>query len=186
VFKKLGLSLALAFALVGGGIAASTAPVAVTTPAAVAQAAPVVQVASLGQASAGVQVASLTVGEMSAVQGSAFFSWKKFKKWLKKVIKKVIGVIIAEIVEVIRDWLEEIFGVAEADAGGEKLETTDVQTKEYASEADYNADNAYSDQTQYNPWQQTEVWYGGGGGGSCGGGGGDQQVRMYEQDMQTC
>jgi hypothetical protein len=182
VIKKFGLSLALAFALVGGGIAASTAPVAVTTTsAAVSQAAPVVQVASLGQASASVQVAPLSVAQMSEVQGDGI--WKKFKKWLKKVIKKVIGVIINEIIEVIRDWLEEIFGVAQD--GGEKLETTDVQTKDYASQADYDADNAYSDQTQYNEWQQTEVWSGGGGGG-CGGGTQEQQYQTFQDVQQVC
>lgn len=181
MIKKLGLSLALAFALVGGGIAASTAPVAVTTSAAVSQAAPVVQVASLGQASASVQVAPLSVAQMSEVQGDGL--WKKFKKWFKKVIKKVIGVIINEIIQVIRDWLEEIFGVAD---GGEKLETTDVQTKDYASQADYDVDNAYSDQTQYNDWQQTEVWSGGGGG--CGGDTYERenQFQQYQELQPSC
>ena len=180
MIKKLGLSVALAFALVGGGIAASTAPAAVTTSVAVSQAAPVVQVASLGQASASVQVAPLSVAQMSDVQGDGL--WKRFKKWFKRVIKKVIGVIINEIIQVIRDWLEEIFGV---DDGGEKQETTDVQTKEYASQADYDIDNAYSDQTQYNDWQQTEVWYGSGGG-SCGGGTREQDQQYYQyQQLET-
>jgi hypothetical protein len=150
----------------------------------VSQAAPVVQLASLGQASASVQVAQLSVAQMSEVQGDGL--WKKFKKWLKKVVKKVIGVIINEIIEVIRDWLEEIFGVAQD--GGEKQEATDVQTKDYASQADYDVDNAYSDQTQTNEWQQTEMWYGAGdGGGGCSGTyEQEREQRMYYEIQPSC
>lgn len=180
MFKKIGLSVALAFALVGGGIAASTtAPAAVTTSVAVSQAAPVVQVASLAQAPASVLVAPLSMAQMSEVQGDGW--WKKFKKWLKKVIKKVIGVIVAEIVEAVTDWIEEIFSSID---GGETIESSDVQTKDYASQADYDIDNAYSDQTQVNDWQQTSTWYGDGGG--SGGCGGQEFQQSYQQQEQFC
>jgi len=178
VFKKIGLSVALAFALVGGGIAASTgAPAAVTTSVAVSQSAPVVQLASLATVPVSAQVAPLSVAQMSDVQGDGW--WKKFKKWLKKVIKKVIGVIVAEIVEAITDWIEEIFSSVD---GGETIESSDVQTKDYASQADYDIDNAYSDNTQVNDWQQTNVWYGDGGG--CGGG--ERELQMYQNDQEYC
>jgi hypothetical protein len=180
VIKKFGLSLALAFALVGGGIAASTAPVAATTSTAVSQAAPVVQVASLGQAAVSVQVAPLSVDQMSQVQGEGI--WNRIKKWFKRTIKKVLGVIINELVQLLREWLEQIFGVAQD--GGDQQATTDVQTKDYASQADYDADNAYSDQTQYNPWETSGTYYGS----SCGGGGmeNQQQQQMYQDAQAIC
>jgi hypothetical protein len=179
VFKKLGYSVALAFALLGGGVAASMgAPAAVTTSVAVSQAAPVVQLASLATAPVSAEVAQLSVAQMSDVQGDGW--WKKFKKWLKKVIKKVIGVIVAEIVTAINEWIEEIFSSVD---GGETVESSDVQTRDYASQADYDIDNAYADNTQVNSWQQTDVWYGSGG--SCGGTQ-ERQVQMYQMEEQIC
>ena len=180
MIKKFALSVALSLALVGGGIAASTgAPVTAPAAAAASQAAPAVQLLASIPAPAAVQVAPLSSTEMTAVQGDGL--WKKFKKWVKKVIKKVVGVIIKEIIEAITDWLEEIFSNV---TGGENLDSSDVRTREYASQYDYDIDNAYSDNTQYNDFQQTNVWYGDGGG--CSGGDTRDNTMMYEREVTAC
>jgi hypothetical protein len=181
VFKKLGLSVALAFALVGGGVAATAgAPATATASVAVSHAAPV-QLASAAFAPVSLEATQLSVAQMSDVQGDGL--WKKFKKWVKKVIKKVIGVIVQEIVKAITEWLEEIFS---STTGGEKQEGSENEVVNYNSQADYEANNASSTYVENNAFQQTEVWYGSGGG-SCGGGGyeQEQQYQMY-QEIQAC
>lgn len=181
MFKKFGLSVALAFALVGGGVAATAgAPATATASVAVSHAAPV-QFASLATAPVSVEVAQLSVAQMSDVQGDGL--WKKFKKWVKKVIKKVIGVIVQEIVKAITEWLEELFSSTD---GGEKQEGSEAEVKNYNSQADYEADNASSTYVENNDFQQTEMWYGSGGG-SCGGGyEQEQQYQMYQEVQTVC
>lgn len=180
MFKKFGLSVALAFALVGGGVAATaSAPATATASVAVSHAAPV-QLASLATAPVSIEATQLSVAQMSDVQGDGL--WKKFKKWVKKVIKKVIGVIVQEIIKAITEWLEEIFSSV---TGGEKQEGSENEVKNYNSQADYEADNASSTYVENNAFQQTEVWYGSGGG--CGGGyQQEQQYQMYQEVQAVC
>ena len=179
MFKKFVLSAALAFALVGGGVAATAgAPAAAST--AVSQAAPV-QLASLATP-VSADAAALTVTQMGEVRGNSP-RWQRFKRWLKKTVKKVIGVIIQEILDTVYEWLEEIFGGEE---GGERQESSEVAVRNYDSQADYEADNVSSSYTEHNDWQQTQVWYGSGGGGG-GGGCGDTELQTYEQqEEQLC
>jgi hypothetical protein len=183
VIKKFGISVALAFALLGGGVAASMgAPAAVTTSAAVSQATPVVQLASLASVPVSAETAPLTVAQMSEVKGDGW--WSKFKKWVKKVVKKVIGVIVQEIIEAVTEWLEEILSDV---VGGETQESSEVSVLNYDSQADYDAGNASSNYVETNSWQQTDIWYGsggGGGGGSCGGN--ELQPYQFQQQEEIC
>lgn len=156
MFKKLMLGAALSLTLVGGGIAATSGAAVTTTSTAVSQSAAAVQLAVNLPVPAAVQTAPLSLAEMTSVQGGDGW-WKKFKKWAKKVIKKVVGVIVQEIIEAIQEWLEEY---SSPTSGGEQVNATDVQTRHYASQYDYDVDNAYSDNTEYGAWEQTNVWYG--------------------------
>jgi hypothetical protein len=182
VFKKFGISVALAFALVGGGIAATaSAPATATASVAVSHAAPV-QLASIA-APMSVDATQLSAAQMSDVQGDGL--WKKFKKWVKKVVKKVIGVIVQEIIKAITEWLEELFSSV---TGGEKQEGSENEVKNYNSQADYEADNAASTYVENNDFQQTETWYGAGDGGGCSGGGYEQEntYQQYQMIQPSC
>ena len=103
----------------------------------------------------------LSRAEMGAVQGAGLFSWvsnafKTVARWLK-----VVGVIVA-FVNLVFSWFESKPSTVE---GGDRLDRSDSETVDYASQADYDNGVVASTTTTEGTWQQSEVWYSAGG--SC-------------------
>jgi len=173
--RKLFFSAALALTLAGGAVAAaSSAPAVAVAPAAAAQAvsAPVAA-AAVAQDAAAVQ---LTAAQMATVQGAGIFS---FFKRVFRAVKRFIGGVIASIFRYLRDnWTVTV--TVSGDDGGQEDEQEETVTENYNTQADYDAGNVSSSNSETGAWVTTSSW--GGGDSGCGG---REREGIYMMEMQA-
>lgn len=147
------LRSALVLTLAGGTVGGTT--LAAAMPVAAAQVLPATApVTAVAMAPA---AAPLTAAQMSAVQGAGIFSF--FKDLFKTVKKAIAGAIVSFFTNLLKSWIEQLFGVAD---GGAKQNQTQTETQHYNSQADYDAGIVSSTTTEETPWVTTESWGGGG------------------------
>ncbi len=177
MLRNLALSWMLAVTLVTGVVPALPALPAgsvMSTSVAVTQVDLAAGLAAPAEVHAQGAAVQLSRAEMGAVQGAGLFSWiSNAFKWVARQLR-VIGIIVA-FVNLVFSWFESKVSTV---AGGDRLDRSDSETVNYASQADYDNGIVSSTSTTEGAWQQSEVWYGGGG---CGGGGGDGGGLNYQQ-----
>lgn len=185
MIKKATLSYMLAVTIVQGVVPAvpafASAPAPRTATAAANQiASPVVAPAVL-PAPATSGAVRLSRNEMGQVQGG-IFNWIR-RLWAAVTIIVRIWGLVKQLINLFRDKGTQ--SAPSSVEGGERVERSENEYQDYASDADYNAGNVQSVTNEVtSDYQQTEVWYGGGGG-DCGGNQ-DNELYMEERMITTC